>query len=329
MSIRFSIKNTMDKAQKEGDLFVRFSGVSEPFTRVSERASSKVGLDGNRMPILKFVTGLDSKKTKFYKWYSEPEQKALGKHIEELSPLIADFYGGKDVIEESNSYFWKDNRDVNRVSLSHENIDTFYDTSNPVHALLYLSIAAGAFSDTIAPTRDWAERHQLPHYMQLETEDNAGDEEDVSRSDAHAALAELRKSGSYDALFILAWCLQYDTRSYGAYLKNTPLRDLVNYHIKYIDGKLVSKRKRNMPKTFLDYAERWNGQLTRPALYVEAYVKAGEYFNFINQREKKYVTSDGTILGNTIEDAVKALQTPKFNVDLTKLRDQVEAKWKE
>lgn len=330
MSIKFAIKNTAAKAEKEGDVYVRYTGVSEPFRRVSERDAKAVGVDGGGNPKLSFVTGLDEKKVQFFKWYNEDEQKVVSKQIQELRPIIKDYYGGEDVINESNKFFWKDNRDVNRLSLSNEDIDVFYDTKSPVHALLYLSIVSGAFIETIAPTRDWAERHQLPHYMLLETEETFDEEDGITRSDAHAALHELRNEGSPEALFILAWCIQYDTNAFGAYLKSTPVKDLINYHIKYIDGKLVSKKKRNTAKVFMEYAEKWKGQQTRPALYAEAYVKSGEYFNFLSQREKKYVTNDGTILGNTIKEAVEnLLNKVKFRLDFEKLREQVEAKWKE
>lgn len=330
MSIRFAIKNTAAKAEKEGDVFVRYSGVSEPFRRISERDAKSVGVDGGGNPKLSFVTGLDEKKVKFFKWYNEEEQASIEKQIKELRPVIIDYYGGTEVTSENNKFFWKDNRDVNRLSLSNEDIDVFYDTKSPVHALLYLSIISGAFIDTVAPTRDWAERHQLPHYLLLETEETFDEEENITRSDAHAALHELRNEASPEALFILAWCIQYDTNAFGAYLKSTPIKDLINYHIKYIDGKLVTKRKKNTPKVFLEYVEKWKGQQTRPALFAEAYVKAGEYFNFISQREKKFVTSDGTVLGNTIKEATEnLLNKPKFHMDFEKLRDQVEAKWKE
>lgn len=330
MSIKFAIKNTASKAEKEGDSFLRFTGTGEPFTRNSERAVKKVGVDGAGNPRFIFTTGLDEKQVQFYSWYNEEEKKVLVDAIRELKPLIEDYYG-KDVVEQSNKYFWLDDRNVNRLSLTHEDIDVFYDTERPAHALLYLSIVSGAFIDLVAPTREWAEKHQIPHYMVLELEGSIDleEEEDIRRSDAHAALAELRKEHGRDGLFILAWCLQYDTNTFGAYNNSTSEKDLVNYHIKYIDGKLVTKKKKNTPKSFLDYYEKWKGQQTRPHLYTEAYVKAGEYFNYVNQREKKFVTSDGTILGNTITEAVNNLMKPKFNVDYEKLRDQVENKWKE
>lgn len=327
-SIRFAIKNSMDVAEKEGEAFVRFSGVSEPFKRVSEREGKSVGVDGGGNPRLVFNTGLDEKKAKFFKWYNEEEQKSVTKQIKELRPLIVDYYGGEEVVAETNKYFWADNRDVSRLSLGNDDMNVFYDTKNPVHALLYLSIISGAFMEVVAPNRDWADRHQIPHYMVLETEENYDDDDIITRSDAHAALAELRKEANPEALFILAWCIQYDTNAFGANLKSTPLRDLITYHSKYIDGKLVTKKKKNTPKVFLEYYEKWKGQQTRPALYAEAYIKAGEYFNFINQREKKYTTIDGTVLGNTIPEAVEAIQKLKNREALDKLRDEVENKWK-
>jgi hypothetical protein len=46
-------------------------------------------------------------------------------------------------------------------------------------------------------------------------------------------------------------------------------------------------------------------------------------------KEKKYVTEDGTVLGNTISEAIETLNKPKFRSDFEKLRDQVEKKWNE
>lgn len=332
MSIKFAIKNTANRADKEGDIYLRFTGTAEPFRRTCERAVKKVGVDGGGNPKLTFVTGLEEKQIQFYSWYNEEEKKVLVESIKNLRPLINDYYGGEDVVDSTNQYFWREDRNVNRLSLSNEDIDVFFDTEKPAHALLYLSIISGAFMELVAPTREWAERHQIPHYMVLEIENSPIDldeEEDIRRSDAHAALYELRKEHGRDALFIAAWCVLYDTNAFGAVHSNTSEKDLVNYIIKFIDGKLVSKKKKNMPKIFIDYCEKWKGQQTRPLLYTEAYVKAGEYFNYINQKAKKYTTMDGTELGNTVQDAVASLMKPKQHEDFEKLRDRVEAKWKE
>jgi len=331
MSIRFAIKNTAGKATKEGDSFIRYTGTGEPFSRNCERTARAVETDALGNPTKwTFTTGLDEGQVEFYKWFSDEEKAVVKETIKNIRPTIERFYGGEAVINPQNFSFWKRTRDVNKLYVTNENIDTYYDTENPAHALLYLSIIGGAFSDLVAPTREWAERYQIPHYLVLEIENvSMDDEEDITRSDAHMALGELRKEFGKDALYILAWCLQYDTNAFGAYNNSTSEKDLINYHIKYIDGKLQTKKKKNCPKTFIEYANKWKSPQTRKLLYTEAYLKAGEYFNYINQREKKYVTSDGTILGNTIQEAVTNLMKPKFNVDYEKLRDLVEAKWKE
>lgn len=330
MSIKFAIKSTQARAEKEGDLIVRFSGVAEPFNRVSEREGKKIGVDAQGNVKIKFNTGLDEKQVQFLPWYNEAEKVEVKKQIKELKPLIMDYYGGADSIEETNKFFWKDDRNVNRLRVNNSTETLFFDTKSAPHALLYLSIISGAFSDIVSPTKDWAERNGILHYMQLDTDDSYDENDDLlTRSDAHAALSDLRKEESSDALFILAWCIQYDTNAFGGINKSTPQRNLLNTHVEYIDGKLTMKRKKNTPKVFIEYAEKWKGQQTRPALFVEAYVKAGEYFNFVNQREKKYVTAEGTVLGNTIQEAVTTLMKPKFTQDLETLRDKVEAKWKE
>lgn len=329
MSIRFAIKNNSDKATVESDgTIVRFSGTSEPFRRKDERASFKVGQDVKGNDIIKFITGLDESRVKFYPWYNEEEQKEVIKQIKEYRQNIIDFYGGPEVVDDKNIYFWKDNRDVNVLAITEQDIDIFYDTKSPAHALLYLSIISGAFIDLVAPTKQWADDHYTPHYLALETDHDYSDDSDMTKMDAMAALAELRKEESPDALFILAWCLQYDTNGYGAYGRNIPARDLIQYHINYINGKLVTKKKKDTAKEFLKYVEKWKGQQTRPQLYAEAYIKAGEYYNFIHSKDKKYTTAEGTVLGNTIQEAVTNVTKAKNSTDLETLRDKVEEKWK-
>ncbi len=331
MSLKFAIRNTADKAKKEGDSFVRYSGTGEPFNRESERSATAIDTDPQGNPIKwRFATGLDEEKVDYYDWLTPDEKDVVKASIKSLKPQIEKFYGGSKNLNPENYSFWRNRRDINRLKITHENIDVFYDTEKAEHALLYLSVVGGAFADTVAPNKDWAEKSQIPHYLALEIDANDyGEEEDITRSDAHGELANIRKEFGKDALYILAWCLQYDTSAFGAYNYSTTEKDLINYHIKFIDGKLQTKKKRNCPKTFIEYAEKWRAPQTRQLLYTEAYVKAGEYFNYINQREKKYVTSDGTILGNTVKEAVESLQKPKFRVDFDNLKKAVEAKWKE
>lgn len=329
MSIKFSIKSTADKAVKEGDTFVRFSGTGEPFKGSEERDCTVIGVDGGGNPKIIFNTGLDEAKVDLYRWYNAEEHKSIKKQIKELKPLIENNYGGPTVIDSTNAYFWRKNRDVNNLSLTNQDFDKFYDTKYVTHALLYLSIMSGAFMGLVAPTKEWAERNAIPLYMSLETEDDSdsGDEE-ILKSDAYGALAELRKEESTESLFILAWCIQYDLPAYGAYLRSVSKKDLVTYHIKFIEGKLQGKKKKNCPKVFIDYVNKWKAQQTRPLLYTEAYAKAGEYYNFLQKRDNKFTTSEGVELGRSMADVIDSLQKTKYSRDLEILRDEVEAKWK-
>lgn len=329
MNIRFAIKNTAGKAIKEGEYTIQFSGSEEFFNRVSEREGIAVGVDSNNKPRLVYNTGMDLSKVDYLPWYTPEEREIVKKQIKELAPEITKFYGGESIVKADNAYFWGKDVRVSKLVLNNTHINMFFETKNPTHALLYLSIISGAFADTVAPTKEWADLHQIPHYLILETEDNYEDDDEITKSDAHGLLSELRKDTDPEGLFILAWCLQYDTQAYGAYTKNIPLRELVIYHSKYIDGKLSMKRKRDTPKTFIEYAEKWKNQQTRPLVMAEAYLKAGSYFNFIRSNSKKYETAEGTILGNTIEESVETLMKPKHRKDFEQLRQQVEDKWKE
>ncbi len=329
MSIRFAIKNTAGSAEKEGDTILRFTGNSEPFFRVSEREAIPIGQEVNGDDKVIFTTGLNENKVDFLGWYDDEERVQIRKTIKELKPIIVKYYGGEQVVDENNRHFWLKNRDVARLSLTNQDMDVFYDTKNPTHALLYLSIVSGAFIDTVAPTKEWAEKHQLPHFIVLDTEDVYEDDDQITRSDAHGELAVLRKEASGEALFILSWCLLHDTTGFGAISRNTPQRDLINNLINFIDGKLVSKKKRNTAKMFVDYAERWTKQQTRPLLITEAYIKAGDYYSIIQHQGKKFTTAEGTELGNSIPEAIETIMKPKYSADYEAVRDKVEAKWKE
>jgi hypothetical protein len=327
---RFQIKNTQPNAEKEGNEYVRWSGKAEPFNQGTDREAIEAGVDGGGNPRYTFNTGLNVDKVSMYRWLNTEEKEEIKKQIKEFLPEIANAFGGKEVLREDNVHFWgRKRKDINKLKVLPETENIFFDTKSPLHALLYLSIMSGAFMDVVAPNKDWALSKQIPHYLELESEGTSFDgEEDITRSDAHAALSKLRKE-SPEGLLILAWCVLSETKSFGGINKATPQKDILNGFIQYIDGKLATKRKRSYPSYFLKYIDKWDSSVLRPKLYAEAYIKAGEYFALVNQKEKKYVTASGTILGNTIDEAVEEILKPKNQVDLENLRDAVEKKWSE
>jgi len=326
---RFLIKNSQPDAEKEGSEIVRYSGKAEPFNQGTDREANVIGVDGGGNPKIVYNTGLDIEKVKLYRWLNDEERVEMVKQIKEFLPKIKLSFGGEDVLVDTNQHFWGKRKDINKLKVVPETEGIFFDTSNALHALLYLSIMSGAFMDVVAPNKEWAEKHQIPHYLELENEATTfeGDIE-ITRSEAHAGLSKLRKE-SPEGLLILAWCMLSETRTFGGMNKATPQKDILGSFIQYIDGKLATKRKRSYPSVFLQYMEKWESQQLKPKLYTESYIKAGEYFALVNQKEKKYVTADGTILGNTISEAVDELMKPKNQPDLEKLRDAVEKKWSE
>lgn len=335
MNVRFAIKSVAGEATKEGDEFVRFSGISEPFREGCEREVRKTGELGEgatKQVFVNFTTGLDEELVEFYDWYTEEEKQQVIEFIKENKPRIAKFYGGLDTIKSDNKYFWTRN-EVSKLFVDNYTIGKIFDTKNPNHALLYLGIISGAFMSLVAPTKEWADRHPgINFYLALESESAITDSEVyVNKLQAQAALAELSKN-SGDGMFIVAWCTQYDSASYGAYSRvATPPSELIKYHSMFIDGQILAKKgkKRDCPKIFLDYANRWKGQQTKAAVMIEAYVKAGEYYGFINSNKKKYVTDEGTVLGNTISEAVSTLMKNTNAEELDRLREKVEKKWNE
>lgn len=329
--MRFLIRNTEDPAQRESDgTLIRFSGTGEHFSRVDEREAQKIGETASKDPIFKFNTGLDEDKIDFCNWFTEEEKKAVKKQIKEFRKNIVKFYGGEEVVKDTNTYFWRDNREVYKLGVSNSSIDVFFDTEkSPVHALLYLSIISGAFLSLVAPNKAWAEATGTPHYLALESDNLSTGDETLTKSDAFGLLSDLRKEADTEALFLLGWCLHYDTADFAAYGKNIPQRDLITMHANFIDGKMQNKRKKNGAKLFIEYAEKWQASQTRPLVYAEAYLKAGEYFSYIQNKEKKFTTQEGTALGNTLTEALENIMKPKFSADLEVLRDKVEAKWKE
>lgn len=335
MNFKFAIKSVAGDAQREGDEVVRFSGISEPMHQGCEREVRKTGEIGSGRDLQTFVrfnTGLEPDMIEFYDWYSEAEKEALKEFIIENKPKISKFYGGDEVVKPENRYFWE-KKEVYKLFVDNYTVDKLFDTKNPSQCLMYLSIASGAFMSLVAPTKDWAERNPgIPFYLALEAEASTTDSESyVGKLQAQAALSGLSED-SGDGMFIVAWCTQYDSASYGAYSRTaTPRSELIKYHSMFIDGNIMGKKgkKRDCPKIFLDYANRWNGQQTKAAVMVEAYVKAGEYYGFINSAKKKYVTDEGTVLGNTIEECIKTLMQNKYSDDLDRLREKVEKKWNE
>ena len=328
MNVRFQIKPTMAKAEMEGKEVINFSGESQPYRRKATRISEEIGLRPDGTKRLIYKTGLDPERVKYYWWFNEAEKEEIKKQLEESLPDIEHRYHGKEVIHEENVAFWKEQKEFYQVAIDEKTKSLFFDTKNPDHAILYFGILGGAFIDTIAPSRDFAIEKRIPHYIALEKDNDDEEFVDVSEKlKASANLFKLMEEGSEDALFILCWTALYNTKGFGSILKSMPKKDKATYLHMFIEGELVDKKKKLCAKTFNQYVERWNSPQLRDKLYAEAYIKAGEQYALVVTKDRKYETTWGTSLGNTIDEAVDKITQKRFANDLKQLMEEVGKKW--
>lgn len=331
--MKFQIKSVAGKPKKEGDVFIRYEGISEPFLHGDEMACTKVGVDKDGVPKLKFRTGLDEEQIQFYGWFNNDEKEAFKTFLKDNRERIVNAFGGEEVIDSTNRYFWLDDNDRNKFKIDNETLNIIYDTKNIEQCLLYINIAGGAFLQLVAPTKEMAEspRTDLRYYLEVESEFSDEEVNDyLTKAQAYSLLTEL-KDAEGDSLLFLAWCLQSMTKTFGAYSRASSKLELIKYHAEFIEGKLNKNNKRNTIKDFIEYANKWKtGGLTRETIITEAYLKAAEYYSYLNtNKDNKYELSSGLILGLNIEEAIKKIRKPVNLQELEKLRDFVENKWKD
>lgn len=328
--MKFMIKSNTGSVQKENDgTIIRYTGNAEPFKRGDEMAVKKIGEDKNG-PKLEFTTGLEENKIKYYGWFTPEQKEEYLKLLENYKPNLEDYYGGAETLDPTNKYFWL-SPERNRITITNESLNRIFDMKNVEHAMFYFNVMGGAFLEVIAPTQTMAEVKKIPHYLVLETENTDEEADDyVTKADAYANLRQLDKEEGGDALLYLAWILQNKSKGFGAYSRSSTKSELIKYHGEFIEGKLT-KTRRNCPKDFLLASDKWKeGGLVREALQVEAYLKAAEYYSFLNtNRENKYELPSGVILGASMEEAIDTIRKPKNRKDLDTLRNFVENKWKE
>lgn len=326
---KFQIKSIMGTPTKEGDSIVRFSGLSETLNVGDVLASTQVVRGASK--IQKFKTGLEEDAVKFNNLISDSMKEEYIKQIREYKPILSEYYEGDEQIDSTNADFWK-NPDIGRLKIVNSDLNKFYDTKNPRHALLYFNIMGGGYIDTIAPTRDLAEMNKVNFYIETENElqDELADDY-VSKAKAFGLLTELASKADNEALLYLGWILHSNTKGFGSYNRSTSKTELFKMHGEFIEGKLVTKSKRACPIQFIETAEKWNdAKLGRPRLITESYLKAADRLAYLNtDKEGKYVLPSGLQLGLNYVESVDLLLKPKNTKDFEDLRDFVEKKWSE
>lgn len=326
MYFKFQIKPVAGKPEREGELIVRFTGQSE-FINVNDVLASTITTKGKDR-IQKFKTGLEISDVASNALVSIQEKENFKKQIQSYRPILEEYYG-VDELDPANTYFWKD-PEIGKLKISNLDLEKFYDTANPKHAILYFNIMAGGYIDTVAPSRQFAEVYRIPFYMETESEHVSDDADSyVTKAQAFSLLNELAFSADAQALLFLGWVLHSDSRGFGAYNNSTTKSELFKMHGEFIEGKLNFSKKRNTPTKFIEQANSWkDAKIGRPRLMTEAYLKAAQVYSYINSdREGKFSLPSGLHLGLSIDSAIDTLLKPKNNKEYEELRDFIEKKW--
>lgn len=327
MHFKFQIKTVATKPEREGEYIVRFTGQSE-YININDVIGSTL-ITKNGKQIQKFKTGLDKQEVTSNGFIGSSEKENFRKQIDSFLPFLQEHYG--EEIDSTNTFFWSDPEN-GRLKISNLDLDRFYDTRNPKHALLYFNIMGGGFADTVGPSKEYSEKFRIPFYIETEHEFISEDGEGyMKKAEAFSLLNELANTSDNQALLYLGWVLHSDSNGFGAYSLSTPKSELFKMHGEFIEGKLTIKRKKSAPGKFVEVANSWKEtKIGRPRIIVEAYLKAAQVYSYLNtDKEGKYSLPSGLQLGLSIDNAVDTLLKPKNTKDFEELRDFIEKKWAE
>lgn len=328
MYFKFQIKPVAERAEKEGEYIIRFTGMSE-YSNVNDvLASTLVRRDGRQ--VQKYKTGLEVDDVGSNGLIPQSEKENFKKQIENYREVLAETFG-REELDPTNTFFWS-NPDNGRLKITNNDLENFYDTQNPQHALLYFNIMGGGYIDSVAPSREIAEMYRIPYYIETEKEYVSPEGEDyMKKATAFGILNELANTSDNQALLYLGWVLHADSKGFGGYNLSIPKSELFKMHAEFIDGKLTFARKRDTPGKFAEAAASWkNAKTGRPRIMTEAYVRAAQHFSYINtDRDGRLSLPSGLQLGFSNDSAVDALLLPKNTKEYEELRDFIEKKWAE
>lgn len=275
------------------------------FVRNLDPASRLVG-GRNR-----YFTGLDVEE------YPESEREEVLKVRGELENFF-----GKDQLDPFNQAFW------GTKNLEIVKKTTFLNLTNPVDKLTYYMIKGGGYKE-IAPNYEIATEGGTPYrWYLIDAKEFAdiGAEDDRKVNKAIAALEAIDEDKKLEDLFLIHKVLITSDR--GLTLRS-PRSMMYKDLSDFIHGTIVKTNKKQTARQFLEAAEFLKKD--KKTLYLTAYVKEGNYFNFLNMSDDKQIRNiqTGTKYGNSTERAVKFLMNPANQSELDNLKEQVEKKWNE
>lgn len=274
------------------------------FMRILEPTSRPAG--GGK---IRFTTGLDPED------YPESEKEEVIKAKAELED-----YFGKDEMSPLNSEFWMDK------TLTIDKKTTFLNMDKPQDRLTFYMIKGGSFKE-IAPNYEAATDGAIPYrWYLIDAKEYAdiGVADDRKINKAIAALEVIDEDKRLEDLFLMHKVLVSSDR--GTTLRS-PRSMMYKDLSDFIHGKIVKTNKKITPKQFLDAAELLKKD--KKALHIAAYLKEGNYYNFLTVSEDNQIKNiqTGTKYGGSLDRAAKFLASPANQSELENLKDQVEKKW--
>jgi len=278
-------------------LFPKFSRLLEPATRPAS---------GNKV---RYITGLDPDD------YPDSERDEVIGAKAELEK-----YFGKEEMDPMNHEFWS------KKALLIDKKTTFLDMNNPQDKLTFYMIKGGAFKE-IAPSYEKAVEGAIPYrWYLIDAKEYAdvGALDDRKINKAIAALEAVDEDKRLEDIFLLHKVLITSDR--GITLRS-PRSMMYKDLSDFIHGKIVRTNKKMTAKQFLDAVELLKKD--KKALYIQAYLKEGNYFNFLTVAEDNQIKNiqTGTKYGGSMERAAKFLASPANQSELENLKEQVEKKW--
>lgn len=240
------------------------------------------------------------------------------KDLDNVKERIRQVYGD-EALDNTNEIFWSDK---GKIKVTSDVLNTIYDDSKDVDALmLRYMIAAGGFTD-VAPSLECALVSGKTFYIVEQEEYNNEKFEDsvVNSMKAMSTLNSLYEKGSADALLYLSWVVLPATQGF---TRANSKEVIVSALADYIEGRLVEKDKKACAKNFVHYANMWKND--KEGLITETIFNVGVYFGYIYLLEGKYITKDRmTTLGGNKKLAIKNLQDVKNIEELQDLKAQVD-----
>jgi hypothetical protein len=245
----------------------------------------------------------------------EDERPELAKIKAELET-----YFGEGSLDPFNANFWTGRTlEITRKT-------TFLDMTNPEQRLTYHLIKGGGFKEIATNFEQAIDRAEQMRWYLVDATEFAElvVEDDRKKNKAIAQLELIEDEKTFDDMFILHKVLVTSDRGT---TKKSPKGMLYKDLSDFIAGKLVRTNKKATATEFLAAIDTLKKD--KKKLYITAYVKEGNYFNYLTSSDDNQIKNiqTGTKYGSSVAAAVAYLSNPSNQSELDNLKARIEDKW--